>query len=328
MRRRDFITLLSGAAAWPLAVRAQQPAGKVARIGILGVASPSDGARSNNAFEAGLRDLGYVEGKTHVIEYRSANGRYERLDALAAELVRLPVDVIFAPASAAAVAAKKATATIPIVFATVGTPVEVGLAVSLARPGGNSTGLTYFVSPEIVGKQLDVLREIRSQVSRVAILWNPSNRTSQPVLAEAKNAARSLGMQLRIFEARGPDDFESAFRTMVEERTDGLLVLPDPMLSEHRAALGKLALNSGLLTMFGSREDLTVGGLMAYGANRLDLIRRAAGYVDKILKGAKPSELPIEQPTKFEFIINLKTANALGLTISPSLLARADEVIE
>ncbi len=328
MRRRKFIGLLGGTAIWPLVARAQQPAGKVARIGWLGVAPASDGARAVKAFEEGLRDLGYVEGKSLDIEFRFADGWYERLDALAAELVRLPVDVMFAPTTAAALAARNATATIPIVFATVSGPVELGLVVRLARPGGNTTGLTYYVSPEIVGKQLGLLQEIRSQVSRVAILWNPGNPGIPRVLAEAKNAAGLLGMELRIIEARGPDDFEGAFRTMAGERTDGLLVLPDAMLSEHRAALGNLALKSGLPTMFGSREDLAVGGLLAYGATRLDLIRRAAGYVDKILKGAKPADLAVEQPNKFELVINLKTAKALGLTIPESLLARADEVIE
>jgi len=329
MHRREFIGLLAGVAALrPLKARAQQPAGKVTRIGYLGVASASEGARGAKAFETGLRNLGYLDGKSLVIEYRWANGRHEQLDVLATELVRMPVDVIVAPTTAAAVAARNATATIPIVFATVSAPVELGLVDSFARPGGNITGLTYYVSPEIVGKQLQLLQQIGSQISRVALLWVPSNQGQPPLLAEAKKAAGLLGMQLRAIEVRGPDDFEGAFRTMLEERTDALLVLPDPRLGEHRIALGNLALKSGLPTMFGSREDLAVGCLMAYGAGRFDLIRRAAGYVDKILKGTRPSDLPVQQPTKFELVVNLASAKALGITIPPSLLAQADEVIE
>jgi len=329
MHRREFIGLLAGVAALrPLKARAQQPAGKVTRIGYLGVASASEGARGAKAFETGLRNLGHLDGKSLVIEYRWANGRHEQLDVLATELVRLPVDVIVAPTTAAAIAARNATATIPIVFATVSAPVELGLVDSLARPGGNITGLAYYISPEIVGKQLQLLQQTGAQISRVAILSVPSNMGHPPLLAEAKRVAGSLGVQLRIIEVRGPNDFEGAFRTMVEERTAALLVLPDPRLGEHRMALGNLALKSGLPTMFGSREDLEVGCLMAYGAVRFDLIRRAATYVDKIIKGAKPSDLPVEQPTKFELVINLKTAKALGLELPTSLLLSADEVIE
>lgn len=329
MHRREFIGLLAGAAALrPLKARAQQPAGKVTRIGYLGVASVSEGARGAKAFETGLRDLGHLDGKSLVIEYRWANGRHEQLDFLAMELVRLPVDVIVAPTTAAAIAARNATATIPIVFATVSAPVELGLVDSLARPGGNITGLAYYISPEIVGKQLQLLQQTGAQISRVAVLSVPFNMGHPPLLAEAKQVAGSLGVQLRIIEVRGPDDFEGAFRTMVEERIAALLVLPDPRLGEHRMALGNLALKSGLPTMFGSREDLAVGCLMAYGAVRFDLIRRAATYVDKIIKGAKPSDLPVEQPTKFELVINLRTAKALGLELPTSLLLSADEVIE
>ncbi len=253
MRRRDFITLLGGTAAtWPLVVRAQQPAGRVYRVGYFAIASRERSLHLMKAFEEGLRSL-------------------ELLDVLATELVRVPVDVIVAPTTAAALAARNATATIPIVFATVSAPVELGLVDSLARPGGNITGLTYYVSPEIVGKQLQLLQQIGSQISRVALLWVPSNQGQPPLLAEAKKAAGLLGMQLRAIEVRGPDDFEGAFRTMLEERTDALLVLPDPRFAEYRTALGNLALKSGLPTMFGSREDLAVGCLMAYGAGRFDL---------------------------------------------------------
>jgi len=328
MRRRDFITFIGGAGAtWPFAARAQ-PSGKTFRIGYLGVASASEGARGADAFETGLRELGYVPGKALVIEYRFANGQHEQLDVLATELVRLPVDVLFAPTTPAALAARKATGTIPIVFATANAPVELGLVVSLARPGGNVTGLTYYISPEIVGKQLQLLKEIGRKVSRVAVLWFPSNQGLPTLVTEAKRTAELLGIQLQTIETQGPDDFEGAFRRMVEERTDALLVLPDARFSEHRTVLGSLALKSGLPTMFGSREDLAVGGLMAYGPGRFDLLRRAASYVDKILNGVKPADLPVQQPTKFELIVNLATARALGITVPPSIIAQADEVID
>jgi putative ABC transport system substrate-binding protein len=327
MKRREFLGVVGGAAAWPMAARAQQPKSKAAHIGYLGAASASGGAPGVKALETGFRDLGYVEGKSYVIEYRWANGKREQLVEFGNEFARMPVDVIIAPTTGAALAAKKATATIPIVFATVAAPVELGLVDSLARPGGNVTGLVYFVSPLIIGKQLQLLKEIRAQVSRVAVLWKPSEASS-PLVTQAKKAAGLLGMQLRVIEARGPDDFEDAFRTMTEEHTDALLVLPDPILSEHRAALGRLALEIRLPMMVGSREDLAVGCLMAYGASRADLIRRAAGYVDKILKGSKAADLPVEQPTKFELLINLATARALDLSLPSTLLAGADEVIE
>ena len=329
MRRREFIVLAGGAAAtWPLAARAQQPVGKVPRVGYLGLTSAFDGAQTIKVVDTAFRDLGFVMGQSLVIEYRWADGQHERLNTLAAELVQLPVDVILAPTTGAALAARNATTTIPIVFATVSGPVELGLVASLARPGGNATGLTYYVSPELVGKQLELLREIRTGFSRIAILWNPSNAGAAQLLAEARTIAKLQGMQLRVFEARGPDEFERAYRAIMGEPADGLLVLPDPLLTEHRAALGSLALKTGLPSMFGSREDLAEGGLMAYGATRFDLIRRATGYVERILRGAKPTDLPVEQPARFELVINLKTARALGLTIPEAILARADEIIE
>lgn len=328
MRRREFMVLVGGAAAWPLAARAQQSPAKITRIGYLGVASASEGARGADAFETGLRELGYVLGKSLVIEYRFAKGQHEQLDVLATELVRLPVDVLFAPTTPAALSARKATGTIPIVFATAAAPVELGLVASFARPGGNVTGLTYYISPEIVGKQLQLLKEIGRKVSRVAVLWFPSNPGLPTLVTEAKRTAELLGIQLQTIETQGPDDFESAFKTMIEERTDALLVLPDARFSEHRTVLGSLALKSGLPTMFGSREDLAVGCLMAYGPGRFDLLRRAASYVDKILNGIKPADLPVQQPTKFELIVNLATARALGITVPPSIIAQADEVID
>jgi putative ABC transport system substrate-binding protein len=328
MQRREFITLFGGTAAtWPLAARAQ-PSGKIVRIGYLGVASASEGARGGDAFETGLRELGYVLGKSLVIEYRWANGQHEQLDVLATELVRLPVDVLLAPTTSAALAARNATGTIPIVFASVNAPVELGLVASLARPGGNVTGLTYYISPEIVGKQLQLLTQIGRKVSRVAVLWVPSNQGLPALVTEAKRAAEFLGLQLQMIETQGSDDFEGAFRRMVEDRSEALLVLPDARLTEHRTVLGGLALKRGLPTMFGAREDLAVGGLMAYGPGRLDLIRRAASYVDKILNGVRPADLPVQQPTKFELIVNLATARALGITVPPSIIAQADEVIE
>ena len=327
MKRRAFLAGIGAAMAWPIAIWAQQPAGKVPRIGYLGVASAADGARGAEAFETGLRELGHVPGKSVLIDYRWANGRYEKLDVLAKELVRIPMDVIFAPTTAAAVAARKSTATIPIVFSNAYAPVESGLVASLAHPGGNVTGLSYYVSYEIVGKQLQLLREIRPGLSLVAVLWNPDNPAMQRTF-EVTKAAELLGMKLKILEVRGPDDLEGAFRAMAVENAGAILVLPDPMLSENRTALGALALKNELPVMSGSREDISHGILLAYGANRLDLTRRAAGYVDKILKGAKPADLPIEQPTKFDLVVNLATAKTLGHSIPEAFLVRADEVIE
>jgi ABC-type uncharacterized transport system substrate-binding protein len=328
MRRRDFITLVGGAgAAWPFAAQAQLSS-NVARIGYLGVASASEGARAADAFETGLRELGYVPGKSLVIEYRWANGQHDQLDVLATELARLPVDVLFAPTTPAAVAAKKVTATIPIVFATVNEPIALGLIASLARPGGNVTGLTYYISPKIVGKQLQLLTQVGREVSRVAVLWFPSNQGLPTLVTEAKRAAELLGLQLQTIETQGRDDFEAAFGRMVEQKVDALLVLPDARLTEDRVALGNLALKSRLPAIFGSREDLAVGCLMAYGPSRLDLVRRAAGYVVKILSGVKSADLPVQQPVKFELIVNLATARALGIIVPSSIIAQADEVIE
>jgi len=303
-----------------------QPAGKAYRIGFL--SSGSANPHIIEAFGKGLRDLGYVEGQTVVIEYRSAEGRYERLPALVAELVRLQMDVIFAPATPSALAAKKATTSIPIVIATVLDPVGLGLVASLGRPGGNVTGLTSFLGPEIAGKHLELFKEAIPKLSRVTVLRNPANPTNTLLVKWTNVAAESLGVQLRSLEARGPDEFESAFRAMAKARTDGLLVLPDNMLWTHRARLADLATKHRLPTMFRDREHVEAGGLMSYGANLPDLSRRAATFVDKILRGAKPADLPVEQPTKFELVINVKTAKALGLTIPQSLLLRADEVIQ
>jgi putative ABC transport system substrate-binding protein len=310
----------------PLAAQAQQ-AGKVPRIGFLGSTSPSDASARLDAFRQGLRELGWAEGKNIVIEYRWAEGRQERFTDLAAELVRLKVEVIVAQISAAALAAKNATTTIPVVMLVVGDPVRLGVVASLARPGGNITGLTS-VGDELFPKQLELLKEAVPRVSRVAVLWNPANPSHGPSLKSIEVAARSLGMEPQLQKARGPDEFDSAFAAMTRARAGALLVLSDTMFNLHRTRIADLALKARLPAMYGLREQVEAGGLVAYAANYADLFRRGAIYVDKILKGAKPGDLPVEQPTKFELVINLKTAKALGLTIPQSLLLRADEVIQ
>ncbi|TAL44365.1 MAG: ABC transporter substrate-binding protein [Salinibacterium sp.] len=330
MRRREFIVLLGGtAAAWPLAAEAQQAA-KVARIGYL---SPNLAASPHlrDAFLQGLRDLGYVEGQNLVIEYRDAEGELERLPALAAELIALKVDVILAEGGTLGPrVAMRATKTIPIVFAAAGDPVGSGLVTSLARPGGNVTGLSS-LGPELVGKRLELLKQAVPGVDRVAVLRQPGalgERTAKDMLTGADVAARALGVQLQFVEARGPAEFARAFSDMTGARTGALTVLPSAMfLREHRR-LVDLAAKHRLPAVYPQREFVDAGGLMSYGANQVDLFRRAATYVDKILKGTKPADLPVEQPTKFELVVNLKTAKALGLTMPDSILARADEVIE
>ncbi len=311
----------------PLAAESQ-PAGKVYRIGILGNVPPTTPeGRIWDALLQGLRELGYVEGQNITIERRFSEGKYERLPDLAADLVRLKVDVIVAPASDPVIAAKHATRTIPIVMMSHPDPVGSGLVASLARPGGNVTGLSTLY-PEIVGKHLELLKEILPRASRVAVLWNPTNTVHPLLLGEAKIAARSLRVRLQILEARGPDEFQSAFATMTRERASALLVLSDGMFLLHPTRLAELAAKQRLPAMFGLREYAEAGGLMAYGASLRDNFRRAATYVDKILKGAKPADLPVEQPTRFELVINLKTAKALGITFPPSILIRAPEVIK
>jgi putative tryptophan/tyrosine transport system substrate-binding protein len=313
----------------PLTAAAQQAA-KVARIGYL---SPglATSPLLREAFRQGLRDLGYVEGRNLVIEYRDAEGKRERFPALAAELVALKVDVIFvAGGTRVALAAMQATKTIPIVFTGVGDPVESGLVTNLARPGGNVTGLSG-LGPELVGKRLELLKQVVPGVDRVAVLWLPGalgERTDKEMVTGADVAARALGVRLQFVEARGPDEFDRAFSDMSSARAGALTVLPsNRLLREHRR-LVDLAAKNRLPAVYTSREFVDAGGLMSYGANQPDLFRRAATYVDKILKGAKPSDLPVEQPTKFELVINLKTAKALGLTIPQSVLGRADQTIE
>ena len=312
----------------PLAAETQQAA-KVARIGYL-LLNRAIAPNLPEAFRQGLRDLGYVEGRNVVIEYRDAEGKVERLPALAAELVALKVDVIVAPGPPHALAAKRVTRTIPIVFATAADAVGSGLVTSLARPGGNVTGLS-FAGSELVGKCLELLKEAVPGVSRVAVLWQPgyqNERTEKDLLKGAEVAARALGVRLQVVEARGPADFDRAFSDMTRARAGALTVLASSTFLNERRRLVDLAAKNHLPAVYVSRDFVDAGGLMSYGPNLPDLLRRAATYVDKILKGAKPADLPVEQPTKFELVINLKTAKVIGLTIPPSLLQRADQVIE
>jgi putative ABC transport system substrate-binding protein len=329
MERRTFMAMLTGGiVVAPLAAEAQQAA-KIARIGYL-TSSLGVNPHLPEAFRQGLRDLGYVEGRNLVIEYRDAEGKADRLPALAAELVALKVDVIVVPNTPATLAAKQATRIVPIVFAGVVDPVTSGLVTSLARPGGNVTGLS-FLAPELVGKCLEQLTQAVPGVSRIAVLWQPGGlgeRTEKDMLKEVVVAARVLGVRLQVVEARGPEDFDRAFSEMTRARAGALTVLGSTMFLIGRRRLVDLAAKNRLPTVFSLREFVDAGGLMAYGPDLADLFRRAATYVDKILKGAKPADLPVEQPTKFELAINLKTAKALGLTIPQSVLGRADEIIQ
>jgi putative ABC transport system substrate-binding protein len=308
----------------PLAADAQQVA-KRPRIGLLRPESPPD--PYTEAFQRGLREFGYLEGQNIVIEHRSAEGKADRLPALASELVRLKVDVIVAVSTPAALAAKQATTTIPIVIAYVGDPVGSGLVASLARPGGNITGVSA-LNVEYSVKWVELLKETIPTLSRVAVLSNPANPNHVALGREVQGAARALGVTCQVYEVRAPEELEGAFTAMTKARADGLLVLPYPFTFVHARRIADLATKSRLPAVFGFRESVEAGGLIAYAANAPDMFRRAAAYVDKILKGAKPADLPVEQPTKFELVINLKTAKALGLTIPQSILLRADEVIQ
>jgi putative ABC transport system substrate-binding protein len=310
----------------PLAAYAQ-PTGKVYRIGYLYSGSATSSLRAPEALRAELRELGWVEGRNIVIDYRFAEGRFDRLPDLAADLVRLKVDVIVAWPTPPAVAAKNATGTIPIVMIGVGYPVELGLIASLARPGRNVTGVSFNADMEI-GKGLELLTETVSKLRRVAILSNPANPSHARAVSIVKAAARSLGVSLQVLEAREPNQFEGAFAAMATGRVEALLVVTDSMFILHRARLVNLAAKNRLPSVFGVREFVDAGGLMSYGVSVPDLMRRGAAVVDKILKGARPGDLPVEQPTKFELVLNLKAAKAMGLTMPQSLLQRADQVIE
>jgi putative ABC transport system substrate-binding protein len=326
-RRRFLLASLAGALAAPLVARAQQ-SGKVYQIGFLSASQPP--SESRQAFEHALSERGWVPGENLVIVYRFAEGKYDRLPALAAELVRLEPRVIVAVPTVAARAARDATTTIPIVMLFVSDPISEGLIASLARPGGNVTGLTLTPTRDIFAKQLQLLKEAVPRSRRIAFLWNPTNPTTTgpPNVRIVEEAARSLGVELQVVAVRAPEELEPAFRAMTQARADALLVLSDSMFFTHRARLAGLSGRHRLPTMYGAGEHAKAGGLMAYGVNLADAYRRAAGYVDRLLRGANPAELAVEQPTKVEFVINLKTAKALGLTIPPSLLARADQVIE
>ena len=307
-------------------VEAQQ-AGKVPRIGILPPGPISERVHLWEAFRQGLRELGYVEGQNITLVFPSTEVKSERLPHLAAELVSLKVDVIVAAATVAVQAAKEATKTIPIVTPIITDPVEAGFVVSLARPGGNITGLTL-ISVQLSGKRLELLREVVPRISLVAVLSNPAALSSQLQMRETEVAARALGVRLQPLEVRDPEDFERVFQAATKERAGALIALDDPFIFTHRTRVVKLAAKSRLPAIYGFKEFVDAGGLMSYAANLADMYRRAATYVDKILKGRKPVDLPIEQPTKFEFVINLMAAKQIGLTIPPNVLARADRVIK
>ncbi len=330
MLRKAKIAAIAALAVF-LAVSAaggQQPP-KIPRVGRLSPTSPSADAPLRAGFQQGLRGLGWVEGQNIAIEYRYAEGKLDRLPELAAELVGRKVDLLLAASTAGALAAKKATGTIPIVMVTRGgeDPVASGLIVSLARPGGNLTGVTG-LGEELSGKRLQLLKEAVPSVSRVAVLANPADPEAGPAVKGLEAAARALGVQLRVLEVRDPSGIESAFRVMTSERASALLVQADPMFSLHARRIADLAVKRRLPAMGGFRENVEAGGLMSYAPNFPDLFRRGATYVDKILKGAKPADLPVEQPTRFELAINMKTAKALGITFPPSILIRADQVIQ
>jgi ABC-type uncharacterized transport system substrate-binding protein len=323
MRRRTFIATLGGAAAWPLAARAQQ-ARPIPRVGELTVSlstSPIEGA-----FRQGLRDLGYVEGQNLTIDFKTAEFKTERLAQLAAELIAAKVDVIFASGSEATTAVRSQTTSIPIVMTSTN-PVGLGFVASLARPGGNVTGLSL-LGPETAGKRFELLNDLIPGITTVAAFWNPNDPGAQFSLKETQAAGAALSIGLQSIETRAIDDFEGAFRTAVSEHAAAVIVLPAPLMSRNSERIASLAIRNRLPTIFYNGEAVKAGGLISYGANLGDVFHRAAYYVDRILKGAKPADLPVEQPTKFDLIVNLKTAKALGLDIPPTLLARADEVIE
>jgi putative tryptophan/tyrosine transport system substrate-binding protein len=325
MKRRDFITLIGGVAAWPLAARAQQ-AGKQPIIGYLGANTPSAESQRIAAFLQRLRELGWIEGRTIAMEVRWAEGRNERFAEIAAEFVRLKVDVIVVAGIAAVVAAKQAASMIPIVFAVAGDPVGSGVVASLARPGGNVTGLSLQTT-DLVGKRLELLREVLPSLRRIAVLADVSSPIGELEMREVQAAAGTLGLEVVTSEVRRAEDITPAFDAL-KGRTDALYVVAGPLVTTNRIRINILALGARLPTMHGQRDNVEAGGLMSYGANFPDLYRRAADYVDKVLHGMKPGELPVEQPTKFDLIVNVTTAKALGLSIPESFLVRADEVIE
>jgi putative ABC transport system substrate-binding protein len=326
MRRRDFIALIGcAAAALPFAARAQQ-AGRVARLGFLGATYASSWASRIEAFQAGLRDLGYVQGQNVVIESRWAEEQYDRLPALAAELVRLKVDVLLTYGTPGTLAAKRATTDIPIVFLYSGDAVAAGLVASLPRPGANVTGSTYFL-PQLMAKRLELLKEAMPHIARVAILVKPDNPLFKSTLPVLKTAANSLRLDLQQFDARGPSEFEAAFSAMARNRSEAIVFQEDAVFLGNLKAIGDLAAKQSL-PFAGSSEFADAGALIGYGVDFLDMCRRAAVFVDKMLKGARPADVPVEQATKFETVLNLRAAKSLGVTIPTSILLRADRVIE
>ncbi len=329
MLRREFITLFGGTAAtWPLAARAQQTAGRVYRVGYLSIGSRDQTFHLIKAFEEGLRSLGYRVGQNIVIEYRFADGEVQRFPALAADLVRLGVDVIVTGVNSNTVAVMKATTTIPIVMTNSVDPIGAGLVASLARPGANVTGFAVDTGSEILGKRFELLKETLPNLSHLGILFNPDVALTRSRQTSMGETARALGLTLVPVEARGSDALEQAFATMVRERAQAFVMQGDAVLFNYRGQIAEMALRNRLPAASLQREYAEAGFLLTYGADIRDLYRRAASFVDKIFKGAKPADLPVEQPTKFELVINLKTAKALGIIVPPTLLARADEVLE
>jgi putative tryptophan/tyrosine transport system substrate-binding protein len=331
MKRRELLGVIGGAAAWPLGVWAQHPK-KVPRIGLLvtGSIESPEARAALKAFDQGLREHGYINGQNVFVEVRAADLKVERFQALASELVRLNVDLIVASNTPAARAVQQATTTIPIVVPVMGDPVGDGLVASLARPGGNITGLT-FLGPQLVPKRLALLKEALPTASQVAALWHPGaygERTMNDMMAEAKETALILGVHLRLVAVHAPDDLDGAFFTITGERADAILIFPSPMLFNQRKRIVDLAAEHRLPIMAMGKEFVQLGGLMSYGADIIDSNRRCVAYVDRILKGAKPADLPVEQPTKFELFINLKTAKTFDIEIPTALLARADGVLE
>jgi putative ABC transport system substrate-binding protein len=327
--RREFIgTVVGGLLAAPLAAEAQ-PAARTPRIGVLLPGTPATATRSPRmqAFYQSLRDLGWVEGQNVIFERRYAEGQYDRLSALATELARLNVDVIVTASTPPAKAAKSATTSIPIVILDPGDPVATGLVTSLARPGGNVTGVSS-IAPDLAAKRLEMLKEAAPKTSRVAVLFNAAIPPAEIAMKELKAAAQVLGLQIQSVAVQGPKGFEEAFGTIAQDRADGLIVFPDPLTFTNQELIANFAAKSRVSSLYGAKEFVEIGGLMSYGPSYPGMFRRGAYYVDRILKGAKPADLPVEQPTKFELVINLKTAKALGLTIPQSLLLRADEVIQ
>jgi putative tryptophan/tyrosine transport system substrate-binding protein len=326
MDRRAFISGLTVSALPGSRSAGAQPAKGMRRIGFLSPASAADGLSNLEALRAGLRELGYVEGQSIVIEARWADGQSERLPQLAAELVRLPVDVLCTAGTPASTAAKRATSTIPIVFANVAFPDQTGLVASYPHPGGNVTGVAH-IGPEY-GKRLELLREVRPGFSRVALIYNPDNPASVLALKETQRWATDLKVKLEPHNFRGPQDFDNVFGAIAGKRPDALMTTADPLIASYRARIVAFAAKNRLPSMYPGREFVEAGGLMFYGGSVPEMYRRAAVYVDRILKGAKPADLPVEQPVKFDMVISLKAAKALGLTIPHSLLLRADEVIQ